>query len=74
MVNDGQLNHFTPHQIDDLIQRVYKRVRGLRKRIEKGNKVVGLLFQGDCSFDDYLQLESRYSYIVCFYSLLLLDL
>ena len=64
-VNDSQVHQFTSQQIDDIIQRVYKRLRSLRKRIEKGNKVISLLFHGEGSFDDYLQLESRQSYVVC---------
>ena len=67
----NQCNQFTSQQVDDIIQRVYKRLRNLRKRIEKGNRVVGLLFSGECSFDDYMQLESRQSYIVCFYSIII---
>lgn len=49
---------------EDVIQSVYKRLRSLRKRIERCNQIVLKLRNGPINYEECIQMEQRLNYVV----------
>ena len=54
----------TIESAEDVIQIVYKRLRSLRKRIERCNQTVLKLQNGPISYEECIQMEQRLIFVV----------
>jgi hypothetical protein len=54
----------TIESAEDVIQIVYKRLRSLRKRIERCNQIVLKLQNGPISYEECIQMEQRLIFVV----------